>query len=134
MRGRNTIVVLILLATFAQIARNLLVIRALGVDASVFDAIAVLILQVSLTQLPIGPSVGAAATVLVLGHNGVAVVAAAGVLLTATGTAGGLVFLLWGASDRLLARRRNQRVRTELGDGAAAGQPHREIDVRSEVA
>jgi hypothetical protein len=134
MRGRNAVILLILLATFAQIARNLLVIRALGVDASVFDAIAVLILQVSLTQLPIGPSVGAAATVLVLGHNGVAVVAAAGVLLTATGTAGGLAFLVWGGADRLLARRRNQRVGPDLGDGAASGQAHREVDVRSEVA
>ena len=105
MNGRYRIVALILLATGAQIARNYIVIRALGVDITVFDAIAVLILQVTLTQLPIGPSVGAAATVLVLGHNGVAVVAAAGVLLTATGTAGGLVFLVWGMLDRGLRRR-----------------------------
>jgi Lysylphosphatidylglycerol synthase TM region len=106
MHGRFRIVGLILLATFAQIARNTLVLHALGVPATVFDATAVLILSVMLTQLPIGPSVGAAATVLVLGSNGVAVVAAAGVLLTATGTAGGVVFLLWGVLDRLLRRRR----------------------------
>jgi uncharacterized membrane protein YbhN (UPF0104 family) len=103
--GRNRVIGLILLATFCQIARNWLVLRALGVDASVFDATAVLILMVGLTQLPIGPSVGAAAVVLVLGSHGVAVTAAAGVLLTATGTAGGLVFLAWGGLDRLARRR-----------------------------
>jgi uncharacterized membrane protein YbhN (UPF0104 family) len=104
--GRNRIVALILLATAAQIARNYMVLHALGVDASVFDAIAILILMVSLTQLPIGPSVGAASVVLVLGSNGVAVTAAAGVLLTATGTAGGLVFLAWGVADRAVRARR----------------------------
>ena len=125
MNGRYRIVGLILLAIFSQIARNLLVIRALGVDASVWDATAVLIIQSTLTQLPIGPSVGAAATVLVLGSNGVAVAAAAGVLLTATGTVGGLVFLAWGALDRFLNRRtyateREQRVAAAAAAATAA--------------
>ena len=59
-------------------------------DASVFDAIAVLIAVVSLGQLPFGLSVGAAAAVLILGPQGVAAATAAGVLLTATGTVGSL--------------------------------------------
>ena len=133
MNGRYRIVGLILLATFAQIARNYIVIRALGVEASVFDAIAVLILQVTLTQLPIGPSVGAAAAVLVLGHNGVAVVAAAGVLLTATGTAGSLAFLAWGALDRAW-RARHKAVGPELRDRAVPGEPKRDVEVGGEVA
>ena len=120
MHGRFRIVALILVATFAQISRNLMVLHALGVPASVFDATAVLILSVMLTQLPIGPSVGAAATVLVLGSNGVAVVAAAGVLLTATGTAGGLVFLGWGLLDRLVRRRGRAE---QLDDAAAVVTP-----------
>jgi hypothetical protein len=138
MDGRFRIVALILLATGAQIFRNFIVIRALGVDVTVFDAIAVLILQVTLTQLPIGPSVGAAATVLVLGHDGVAVAAAAGVLLTATGTVGSLLFLSWGVVDRgsraRSTRRRHERLGPDLADGAAPGQPHREVEVGSEVA
>jgi hypothetical protein len=69
-----------------------------GVDASLFDAVAVLIAVVTLGQLPVGPSVGAAAAVLILGRDGVA---AAGVLLTATGTVGGLCFLAWAGADRL---------------------------------
>lgn len=133
MNGRYRIILLILVAILAQIGRNYLVIQALGVDLSVFDAIAVLILQVMLTQLPIGPSVGAAAAVLVLGHNGVAVVAAAGVLLTATGTAGGLVFLAWGALDRL-ARRGHQAVAPDLADAAVPGQAQGQVDVSREVA
>jgi hypothetical protein len=71
------------------------------VDASFFDAIAVLIAVVTLSQLPLGPSVGAGAAVLILGHDGVAAAAAAGVLMTATGTVGGLCFVAWGGADRL---------------------------------
>ena len=98
--------VLILIAVFAQIARNWLALHALGVDASLFDAIAVLIAMVTLSQLPIGPSVGAAAVVLILGANGVALTAAAGVLLSATGMVGTLCFGGWALADRLLPQRR----------------------------
>jgi uncharacterized membrane protein YbhN (UPF0104 family) len=101
LQGSSKIVALIMVATFAQIARNWLVLHAVGVDVSVFDATAVLIAQVTLAQLPLGPSTGAASTVLILGPHGVAAVAAAGVLLTATGTVGGGLFALWALFDRL---------------------------------
>ena len=61
----------VLVAVFAQIFRNWLLLHAVGVDASFFDAIAVLIAVVTLGQLPVGPAVGAAAAVLILGHDGV---------------------------------------------------------------
>src|SRR3954447_14603994 len=102
LNGSALIVGLILVATFAQIARNWLVLHAVGVhDVSVFDATAVLIAQVTLAQLPLGPTTGAASTVLILGPHGVAAVAAAGVLLTVTGTVGGGLFALWAVQDRL---------------------------------
>ncbi|GEM_PF-2397728 len=110
---------LVLVAVFAQIARNWLVLHAVGVDASIFDAIAVLIAMVSLAQLPIGPSVGAASAVLILGPQGVAAVAAAGVLLTATGTAGGLCFALWAGADSAFGA----RARSALRRLAAVGRP-----------
>jgi hypothetical protein len=94
----------VLIAVFAQIARNWLMLHAVGVDASVFDAIAVLIAVVSLGQLPFGLSVGAAAAVLILGPQGVAAATAAGVLLTATGTVGGLAFAAWAALDLVALR------------------------------
>jgi hypothetical protein len=75
-----------------------------GIDASLFDSIAVLIAVVSLGQLPFGLSVGAAASVMILGPEGVAAAAAAGVLLTATGTVGGLCFGGWAALDLLWER------------------------------
>ena len=100
-RGGGLVVGLVLIAVVAQILRNWLLLRAVGVDASVFDAIAVLIAVVTLGQLPVGPSVGAASAVLILGHDGVAAVAAAGLLLTATGTIGGLGFAAWAGLDRL---------------------------------
>jgi hypothetical protein len=56
---------------------------------------------VTLSQLPLGPSVGAAAVVLILGANGVALAAAAGILLSATGLVGTLCFGGWALADRL---------------------------------
>jgi hypothetical protein len=103
----------------AQVARNWLLLRAVGVDASLFDAIAVLIAVVSLGQLPFGLSVGAAASVLILGPHGVAAAAAAGVLLTATGTVGGLAFAAWAALDTALCDRRVRAVARRLGSGVA---------------
>jgi len=99
--GRNTVIALVLVAVAAQIARNWLMLQALGVDASLLDATAVLIAMVTLSQLPIGPSVGAAAVVVILGADGPALAAAAGVLLTATGTAGALAYAGWASVDRL---------------------------------
>jgi uncharacterized membrane protein YbhN (UPF0104 family) len=104
-QGRTGIIALVLVAVFAQIARNWLMLEAVGVEASVFDATAVLIAMVILSQLPVGPSVGAAAVVLVLGADGAALAAAGGVLLTATGTLGALAYAGWAGIDRLWALR-----------------------------
>ena len=101
LRGGSRVVAFVLLAVFAQIFRNWLLLHAVGVDASFFDAIAVLIAVVTLGQLPVGPSVGAASAVLILGSNGVAAAAAAGVLMTVTGTIGGLCFAAWAGADHL---------------------------------
>ena len=105
------IVGIILVAVFAQIARNWLLLHAVGVDASVFDATAVLIGLITLAQLPLGPTTGAAAAVLILGPHGVAAVAAAGVLLSATGTVGGLAFAGWALLDRVWCGDRARRLR-----------------------
>ena len=101
LRGGSRVVGFVLVAVFAQIFRNWITLHAVGVDASFFDAIAVLIALVTLAQLPVGPSVGAAAAVLILGSDGVAAAAAAGVLLTVTGTLGGLLFAGWAGADKL---------------------------------
>ena len=72
-----------------------------------------LIAVVTLGQLPVGPSVGAAAAVLILGSDGVAA-AAAGVLMTVTGTVGGLCFAGWAGADQLwsvISRARLRRAR-----------------------
>lgn len=114
LRGGSRVVALVLVAVFAQIFRNWLLLHAVGVDASFFDAIAVLIAVSTLMQLPVGPSAGAAAAVLILGSDGVAAAAAAGVLLTVTGTAGGLAFATWAGADKLWTMRGRRR-------GAAPG-------------
>jgi len=111
LEGRNRVIGFVLIAVVAQISRNWLMLHALGIDASIFDSIALLIGMVALSQLPVGPSVGAAAAVLILGANGVAIAAAAGVLLTATGTAGALGYMTWALADRFWGRRRTLQAR-----------------------
>jgi uncharacterized membrane protein YbhN (UPF0104 family) len=123
--GGTRVVGFVLVAVFAQILRNWLLLHAVGVDASLFDAIAVLIAVVTLGQLPVGPSVGAASAVLILGSDGVAAAAAAGVLLTVTGTLGGLCFAAWAGVDHLWAvarRRRGGRVSGELAQQGLASR------------
>ena len=106
LKGRNHTIALVSVAITAQILRTWLTLEAVGVEATVFDATAVLIAVSTLGQLPIGPGVGAAATVLILGSGGVAAAAAAGVLLTATGTIGALLYVAWAGADGIWVRRR----------------------------
>ena len=103
---------------------NWLPLHAVGVDASFFDAIAVLIALVTLAQLPVGPSVGAAAAVLILGSDGVAQAAAAGLLLTVTGTVGGLCFAAWAGADRLWSMNRLAAVRRTRAGAQQSGSDH----------
>ncbi len=115
----SRITALMTIAILAQITRNLITLHAVGVDASWWDATAVLIVQAVLSQLPVGPTSGPAATVLILGSGGVAAAAAAGVLLTATGTAGALLYVAWSAADGLVARRRAAASARGATEGAA---------------
>lgn len=122
--GGGRVVALVLTAVFAQIFRNWMLLHAVGVDASFFDAIAVLIAVVTLGQLPLGPGVGAAAAVLILGSEGPAAAAAAGVLMTVTGTVGGLCFAGWAGADQLWAslRRGQGAQRREPLEAGAVGE------------
>jgi uncharacterized membrane protein YbhN (UPF0104 family) len=109
--GGSRLIGFVPVAVFGQIFRNWLLLHAVGVDASFFDAIALLIAMSLLGQLPVGPSGGAAASVLILGSNGVAAAAAAGVLMTVTGTVGGLCFARWAGADRLWSASRRALLR-----------------------
>jgi uncharacterized membrane protein YbhN (UPF0104 family) len=104
LRHRNTIIAWTVFAVSAQVFRNWLVLRGIGVDVSVFDSIALLIATAALGLLPVGPSLGVATTVLILGSKGVAQTAAAGALLTATGALGALLFASWALLDRWRTR------------------------------
>jgi uncharacterized membrane protein YbhN (UPF0104 family) len=120
-RARTRVAIFVVLAISGQIARNWLMLRATGIHASVFDATAVLIAVSVLGVLPVGPGVGAAAMVLILGANGVAGVSAAGVLLTATGTLGALAYGGWALADRFWTKRARRRRPLALRPAA----PHR---------
>jgi uncharacterized membrane protein YbhN (UPF0104 family) len=106
-RGKRSgrMIVFTLIAVCAQVARNWLMLRAIGVDVSVFSAMAWLIAMFTLGQLPIGPSIGPAAAVLILGSHGVAATAAAGVLVAVTGITGSLCYAAWAITDQILTRR-----------------------------
>jgi hypothetical protein len=105
MKGRGRMIAFTLLAVCAQVARNWLMLRAIGVDVSIFAAMAWLIAMFTLGQLPIGPSIGPAAAVLILGAHGVAATAAAGVLVAVTGITGSVCYALWAITDQIVARR-----------------------------
>jgi uncharacterized membrane protein YbhN (UPF0104 family) len=122
-RGGGRVVALVLVAVFGQIFRNWMLLHAVGVDASFFDAIAVLIAVVTLGQLPLGPGVGAAAAVLILGSHGPAAAAAAGVLMTVTGTVGGLAFATWASGDHLWSRARRRRASQPAETSPVAERP-----------
>jgi uncharacterized membrane protein YbhN (UPF0104 family) len=113
-KGSGRIVALVCLAVVLQIARNWLLLNWSGVDASVFDSTALLIGLAVVGLLPVGPSLGAATAVLILGTNGVAASAAAGALLTATAAAGAICFASWALVDRLWLQR---------GPGSALSAP-----------
>ena len=101
LKSRNAIIVLVMVATGMQVVRNMVVLEGLGVDISFLDAVALLITAAVVGLLPVGPTLGAATAVLILGSNGPAVVAAGGALLTATGAVGALCFAGWALMDRL---------------------------------
>ena len=119
--GGSRVVGFVLIAVFAQILRNWILLRAVGVDASLLDATAVVIAGGTLGQVPVGRAVGAAAAVLILGHDGVAAAAAGGLLLTVTGTLGGLCFVIWAGADHLWSAAR----RAQVGDARVTPRPAR---------
>jgi uncharacterized membrane protein YbhN (UPF0104 family) len=108
MRGlahRNQIIALTVFAVSAQVFRNWLVLQGIGVDATIIDSVALLVAAAAIGLLPVGPSLGVTSSVLILGSKGVAEVAAAGALLTATGAVGALCFASWALVDRLRGAR-----------------------------
>ena len=105
--GRNRIIALVMFATGAQVVRSWLVLEGLGVDVTMLDAVALLIGTAVLGLLPVGPTLGVATAIVILGANGVAIVAAAGALLTATGAVGAICFAAWALLDWM---RRSERL------------------------
>ena len=101
LHGRMRIIALVVFAVGAQVVRNWLVLKGIGVDVSWFDSMALLIGAAVLGMLPVGPTLGVATTVVILGANGVAITAAAGALLTATAAIGALCFAAWAVVDRM---------------------------------
>jgi uncharacterized membrane protein YbhN (UPF0104 family) len=101
LRSRTRIIGLVVVAVSLQVLRNWFILHALGADTSIFDSIALLIGMAAIGLLPVGPGLGAATAVLILGSHGMATMAAAGALLTATAITGSAIFAAWAFLDRL---------------------------------
>jgi uncharacterized membrane protein YbhN (UPF0104 family) len=112
LRNRNRIIALTIFAVSAQVFRNWLVLRGIGIDVTILDSVALLIAAAVIGLFPVGPSLGVTSSILILGSKGVAAVAAAGALLTATGAAGAMCFAAWALADRLGGRFRAARDET----------------------
>ena len=113
-KARWRLITFTLIAVCAQVVRNWLMLHAVGENVSIFDAMALLIAMFTLGQLPIGPSIGPAAAVLILGAHGVAISAAAGVLLAVSGVIGSLGYATWALVDQLATRRPTSRSPAKL--------------------
>ncbi len=109
LRHRNQIIALTIVAVLAQVFRNWLVLRGIGVDVTILDSVALLVATAAIGLLPVGPSLGVTSTILILGSKGVAAVAAAGALLTVTGAVGALCFASWALADRFRTRHEDRR-------------------------
>jgi uncharacterized membrane protein YbhN (UPF0104 family) len=123
-KGRGRMITFTLIAVCAQVARNWLMLRAIGVDVSIFGAMAWLIAMFTLGQLPIGPSIGPAAAVLILGSHGVAAAAAAGVLVAVTGITGSVCYAAWAITDQIVTRRLGQPQKVVSAPVAVALRPN----------
>ena len=125
MRGlahRNQIIALTIFAVSAQVFRNWLVLKGIGVDVTIFDSVALLVAGAAIGLLPVGPTLGVTTSILILGSKGVAAVAAAGALLTATGAVGALLFASWSLADRWRGASRGQETgRREMEPRARKG-------------
>jgi uncharacterized membrane protein YbhN (UPF0104 family) len=104
LRHRNLIIALTIAAVLAQVFRNWLVLKGIGIDVTILDSVALLVAAAAIGLLPVGPSLGVTSSILILGSKGVAAVAAAGALLTATGAVGALCFAGWALADRFRTR------------------------------
>ena len=105
LRHRNLIIALTIGAVLAQVFRNWLVLKGIGIDVTILDSVALLVASAAIGLLPVGPSLGITSSILILGSKGVAAVAAAGALLTATGAVGALCFASWALADRFRTRK-----------------------------
>lgn len=100
-RARWRMAVMVLIVAACETARNLVLLRAVGLPASGIDAMALLVGAGIVGVLPIGPGSTAGAAMLIFGASGVGPAAAAGLLLTATGFAADLAYASWGLADML---------------------------------
>lgn len=125
-RACSRMAVFVALAVCGQVVRNWLMLHASGVHASISEATALLIAVAVLGVLPVGPSSGAAAAVMILGAHGVVGTSAAGVLLTATASIGALAYGAWAYVDRRLCRREQAR--------ASVAEPRRQMVVAGPAA
>jgi hypothetical protein len=100
-RARWRMAAMVVIVAACETARNLLLLRAVGLPASTLDAMALLVGAGAVGVLPIGPGSTAGAAMLIFGASGVGPAAAAGLLLTATGFAADLAYAGWGFGDML---------------------------------
>ncbi len=100
-RARWRMAAMTVVVAACEMARNLVLLRAVGLPASTLDAMALLVGAGVVGVLPIGPGSTAGAAMLIFGASGVGPAAAAGLLLTATGFAADLAYAAWGLGDML---------------------------------
>jgi hypothetical protein len=106
-RQRAVVSVLMVIVVVTQVGRTLIVLRAVGLDPSLLQAIATFVAGGILSSLFAGPGAGSAAgPLLVFGHSSLAASAAAGLELSITALMAGVLYSVIGGPMFLWRLRR----------------------------
>jgi hypothetical protein len=106
-RHRNLVAVLMVIVICTQVARTLIVLRAVGLHPSLLQAVATFVAAGVLSSLFAGPGAGTAGgPLLIFGHGSLAASAAAGLVLSITTLLGGVLYAIPGGPVFLWRLRR----------------------------
>lgn len=106
-RQRAIVATMMVIVVFTQVGRTLIVLRGVGLDPSVLQAVATFVAAGVLSSLFAGPGAGTAGgPLIVFGHGSLAASAAAGLELSITTLVAGIIYALAGGPVFLWRLRR----------------------------
>lgn len=113
-KGSRKMIALVAAMNVTQVARIWLLLSAVGLGVSPWEAAAVLVGQGLFSQLPIGPAGASSASIAVLGSQGLSAATAAGLAVTATELTAGIGLCLFASILAAITILRSRRQSSQL--------------------